>query len=210
MNIADYIDHTLLKSDATKEDIIKLCKEAEEYKLKGVCINSSYVQLASKLLDKSILVSVVGFPLGANITLVKALESEMAVKNGAREIDMVMNIGFFKSQDYKKVLDDMKEVVKASSPYPVKVIVETCLLNEEEKIKVCHLVLDSGASFIKTSTGFSFKGADIQDIKLFKSIVKDDLKIKASGGIRTKEDAIKMIEAGADRIGASASLKIIS
>ncbi|QQY80524.1 deoxyribose-phosphate aldolase [Keratinibaculum paraultunense] len=212
MNIASMIDHTLLKPDATKKMIDKLCKEAKEYGFAAVCVNPYYVSRAKELLkDTNIKVAtVIGFPLGANTKEVKAFETEDAIKNGADEVDMVINIGALKSEEYDVVIDDIKSVVKAANGKAiVKVIIETCLLTKEEKIIACKLAKEAGADYVKTSTGFSIGGATVEDVKLMKEIVGDSLKIKASGGIRDYETAKAMIDAGASRIGASASIKIV-
>ncbi len=212
-DIAKYIDHTILKPDATIEMIAKLCDEAKEYGFYSVCVNSCYVKLCAELLQGTDVkvCSVIGFPLGANSSLVKAFETKNAIENGADEIDMVINIGALKSKKFDIVLDDIKEVVDAiSGDVILKVIIETCLLTDEEKIKACNLAVKAGADFVKTSTGFSTAGATADDIKLMKEAVKGKCKIKASGGIRTRKDLDTMIMAGADRIGASASVNIIN
>ena len=211
MKLNKYIDHTLLKADATKEQITKLCNEAKQYDFASVCVNTCYVPLCKELLkDSDVRVCcVVGFPLGAMDSNSKAYEAKNAVLNGAEEIDMVINIGALKDKDYKYVTNDIKEVVEASKPAIVKVIIETCLLTDEEKVEACKCALEAKAAFVKTSTGFSTNGATLEDVKLMKEIVKDNCKVKAAGGIRTYEDAIKMIEAGADRLGCSAGIKIM-
>ncbi len=211
LDLASYIDHTLLKPNATKEDIEKLCHEAIEYKFKGVCVNSSYIPLVSELLEGEdpIPITVVGFPFGASLSSSKAFEAREAVSAGAKEIDMVINIGALKQKQYNLVYDDICAVVSESKPCPVKVIIETCYLDKEEKVIACALAKVAGASFVKTSTGFAEKGANIEDILLIKSIVGENMQIKASGGIRTYQDALKMIEAGATRIGSSNSVNIM-
>ncbi|NLV76252.1 MAG: deoxyribose-phosphate aldolase [Tissierellia bacterium] len=212
MKIASMIDHTLLKPNATGEMIDKLCKEAKEYEFAAVCVNPYYVSRAKKYLDgtKVKVATVIGFPLGANTKEVKALETKDAIKNGADEVDMVINIGALKSGEYDIVRDDIRAVVEsAKGKAIVKVIIETCLLTDEEKIKACKLAKEAGADFVKTSTGFSTGGATIEDVKLMKDTVGDSLKIKASGGIRDYETAKAMVEAGASRIGASSSIKIV-
>ena len=211
MKLNKYIDHTLLKADATKEQITKLCKEAKQYDFASVCVNTCYVPLCKELLkDSDVKVcTVVGFPLGAMDSKSKAYEAKTAVLNGAEEVDMVINIGALKDKDYKYVTNDIKEIVEASKPAIVKVIIETCLLTDEEKIEACKCVLEAKAAFVKTSTGFSTNGATLEDVKLMKETVKDNCKVKAAGGIRTYEDAIKMIEAGAERLGCSAGIKIM-
>lgn len=212
MDIARFIDHTLLKPDATEEMIENLCNEAKKYNFYAVCINPYYVKLAKKILRNSNvkIATVIGFPLGANTSKIKALEAEESIKDGADELDMVINIAALKNKDYDKVKEDIEEVVKkAKGNALVKVIIETCLLTEDEKVRACNLSLEAGANFVKTSTGFNGKGATVEDIRLIKSVVGDKMKIKASGGIRDYETAIKMIEAGANRIGASSSVKIV-
>lgn len=211
MKLNKYIDHTLLKADATKEQITKLCNEAKEYDFASVCVNTSYVPLCKELLkDSDVNVCcVVGFPLGAMDTVSKAFEAKTAVKNGAKEVDMVINIGKLKDKDYDYVTNDIKEVVLASKPAIVKVIIETCLLTDEEKVEACKCAMKANAEFVKTSTGFSTNGATVEDVALMKKTVGDTCKVKAAGGIRSYEDAMKMIEAGADRLGCSAGIKIM-
>jgi deoxyribose-phosphate aldolase len=209
--IAKMIDHTKLNPDATFEDIRKLCDEAKNYGFCSVCVNPFYVDYSKNLLkgtDIKVAV-VVGFPLGATITSVKVLETEEAIKNGADEIDMVINIGALKSKKYDLVYNDIKKVVEKAQDKTVKVIIETCLLTEDEKVIACSIAKAAGAGFVKTSTGFSKGGATEEDIKLMRKIVGNNVGVKASGGIRTYEDAIKMIEAGANRIGASKGVEII-
>ena len=210
-DLGKYIDHTILKPEAKKSDVRKICEEALEYKFKAVCVNPLYVKFASEILKNSevLVATVVGFPLGNNVTKVKELETQLAIEDGADEIDMVVNIPALKDKDYDLVKKDIEAVVKASKDKIVKVIIETCLLTKDEIAKVSELIVEAGADFVKTSTGFNTGGAELEDIRLIKSIVKDKAKIKASGGIRTKEKARKMIEAGADRIGASSSIKIV-
>jgi deoxyribose-phosphate aldolase len=210
-DLGKYIDHTILKPEAKKSDVRKICEEALEYKFKAVCVNPLYVKFASEILKNSevLVATVVGFPLGTNVTKVKELETQLAIEDGADEIDMVVNIPALKDKDYDLVKKDIEAVVKASKDKIVKVIIETCLLTKDEIARVSELIVEAGADFVKTSTGFSTGGAELEDIRLIKSIVKDKAKIKASGGIRTKEKALKMIEAGADRIGASSSIKIV-
>ncbi|WP_137699122.1 deoxyribose-phosphate aldolase [Ruminiclostridium herbifermentans] len=213
MKIAGLIDHTALKPDTTREQIILLCKEAIEYKFASVCVNPCYVKLCSELLkDYSIKVcTVIGFPLGATTTATKVAEAEEAVKNGATEVDMVINVGAIKSGDYDFVRSDIAAVVQAvEGKALVKVILETCLLTEDEKVQSCIICKEVGADFVKTSTGFSTGGATVEDIKLMRSIVKPNLGVKASGGIRDYKTAKAMVDAGASRIGASASIAIVS
>lgn len=211
MRLNKYIDHTLLKADATKEQITNLCNEAKEYDFASVCVNTSYVPLCKELLkDSDVNVCcVVGFPLGAMDTVSKAFEAKTAVTNGAKEVDMVINIGKLKDKDYDYVTNDIKEVVLASKPAIVKVIIETCLLTDEEKVEACKCAMKANAEFVKTSTGFSTNGATVEDVALMKKTVGDTCKVKAAGGIRSYEDAMKMIEAGADRLGCSAGIKIM-
>lgn len=209
---ASYIDHTLLKPEATGEDIIRLCEEAIKYGFAAVCVNSVHGELAFKKVKNTPvkLAVVVGFPLGANFSEVKAFEAKMAVEKGAQEIDMVANIGALKEGNISLVERDIQAIVRAASPAEVKVIVETALLSNLEKEKICRIVLDSGAAYIKTSTGFvPHGGAVTEDILLFKRIVKDKIKIKASGGIRTLAFARKLLEAGASRLGTSSGISII-
>ncbi len=210
---ARYIDHTLLKPDATREDVIRLCHEAKEYQFASVCVNPHYVKLCAALLrDTSVKVcTVVGFPLGANTTRVKVYETQVACEDGAREIDMVINIGELKSKNYDLVEADIASVVTAADSVHalVKVILETCLLTDEEKVIASVLSKNAGAHFVKTSTGFSKGGATLEDVVLMRKAVGDSLGIKASGGIRDYATAQKMIQHGATRIGASASVKIL-
>lgn len=211
MNVAKYIDHTLLKPDSTREQIDKILEEAKKYQFKSVCINPTHVSYASQqLLDTDVLVcTVIGFPLGATTTDVKVFETENAIKNGASEIDMVINIGALKDQRYDEVQKDIEGVIAAANGKTVKVIIETVLLTDEEKVKACELAEKAGATFVKTSTGFAGGGATPEDVKLMKDTVGNCLEVKASGGVRSLEDFEKMIEAGATRIGASAGVQII-
>ncbi len=210
-NLNKYIDHTLLKPEASEKDIEKLCAEAKQYKFATVFVNPSYVKLAAKLLQGSKVKvgCAIGFPLGATTTEVKVKEALQAIKNGAQEIDMVINIGAVKSKNYKLVEDDIKSVVRAVKPIGVKTILETCLLTTEEKIRVAQIVKKCGAKFVKTSTGFSLGGATIEDIKLLRKTVGKKMGVKASGGIRDYKTAIAMIKAGANRIGTSAGVQIM-
>lgn len=211
MNVAKYIDHTLLKPDSTREQIDKILEEAKKYQFKSVCINPTHVSYASQqLLDTDVLVcTVIGFPLGATTTDVKVFETENAIKNGASEIDMVINIGALKDQRYDEVQKDIEGVIAAANGKTVKVIIETVFLTDEEKVKACELAEKAGATFVKTSTGFAGGGATPEDVKLMKDTVGNRLEVKASGGVRSLEDFEKMIEAGATRIGASAGVQII-
>lgn len=211
--LAKYIDHTILKADASAHKVEEICKEALENNFASVCINSCNVPLAAKLLKNSSVkvCTVIGFPLGATSTASKAFETEDAIKNGAEEVDMVINVGRLKDKDYEYVKKDIKAVVNtASGKALTKVIIETCLLTDEEKVIACKLAKEAGADFVKTSTGFSTGGATAKDIKLMRETVGSDMGVKASGGIHSYEDAISMIENGASRIGASASIAICS
>jgi deoxyribose-phosphate aldolase len=211
-NLAGKIDHTLLKPDASREELIKICEEAKQFNFATVCVNSSNIPLVARQLKGTPVkpIAVVGFPLGAASTQSKAFEAKEAIRAGAQEIDMVINIGALKSKDYKLVYEDIKAVVEASAPHKVKVILETSSLNDEEKVIGCTLAKTAGAAFVKTSTGFGKGGATVEDVALMRRIVGSDMEVKASGGIRTQEDAEKMIKAGADRIGASASVAIVT
>lgn len=211
MKLNKYIDHTLLKADATKEQITKLCAEAKEHDFASVCVNTSYVPLCAELLKGSDVkvCCVVGFPLGAMDTVSKAFEAKTAVNNGAGEVDMVINIGALKDKDYEYVTKDIEAVVNASKPAIVKVIIETCLLTDEEKVEACKCAMQANAEFVKTSTGFSTAGATVEDVALMRKTVGTVCKVKAAGGIRSYEDAMKMIDAGADRLGCSAGIKIV-
>lgn len=211
MELNKYIDHTLLKPDATKEQITKLCQEARQYDFASVCVNTCYVPLAKQLLAGSDVkvCCVVGFPLGAMDTVSKAFEAKTAVENGAQEVDMVINIGALKDKDYDYVTKDIAAVVEASKPAIVKVIIEACLLTDEEKVEACKCSMNAKAEFVKTSTGFSTHGATPEDVALMKKTVGDVCKVKAAGGVRSYDDAMKMIEAGADRLGCSAGIKVM-
>ncbi len=209
-NLASYIDHTLLKPVATKADILKLCEEAKQYHFASVCVNPCWVSLCAEVLKGTgvNVCTVIGFPLGANTSEIKAEEAALAIKQGANEVDMVINIGALKEGDTDRVYQDILAVRKASEGKILKVIIETSYLTDEEKKTVCKLAAKAGADFVKTSTGFSNAGATAEDVKLMKEA--SGIKVKASGGVRTKEDALKMIEAGASRLGASAGIKIVS
>lgn len=211
-NLATYIDHTLLKPTATQDELLKLCDEARQYGFATVCVNSANVEEAAALLQGSntVPIAVVGFPLGASLPEVKAYEARQAIRNGAREIDTVINIGALKDRNYQLVLDDIQEVVDAVAPVPVKVIIETSQLDETQKIIACALSKAAGAAFVKTSTGFTGGGATAEDIALMRQVVGPEMGVKASGGVRTLADAKKMIAAGASRIGASASVAIVT
>lgn len=211
MELNKYIDHTLLKPEATKEQITKLCQEARQYDFASVCVNTCYVPLAKQLLAGSDVkvCCVVGFPLGAMDTVSKAFEAKTAVENGAQEVDMVINIGALKDKDYDYVSKDIAAVVEASKPAIVKVIIEACLLTDEEKVEACKCSMNAKAEFVKTSTGFSTHGATPEDVALMKKTVGNVCKVKAAGGVRSYDDAMKMIEAGADRLGCSAGIKVM-
>ena len=209
MDLAKYIDHTDLKADSSLDDIKKLVDEAREYGFYSVCVNSSNVAYVKDYKKDIKIASVVGFPLGAMAKDAKVFEAKKAVSDGADEIDMVINIGRLKSKDYSYVEDEIRAIKEAIGEKVLKVIIETCLLNKDEKIRACELARSAGADFVKTSTGFSTGGATVADVKLMKETVGDDLKVKASGGIHTKDEALALIEAGADRIGASSSIDIV-
>lgn len=211
MELNKYIDHTLLKADATSADIKKICEEAVKYDFKSVCVNSCYTSLVKKSLENSnvLVCTVVGFPLGAMSIKSKAFEANTAIVDGADEIDMVINIGKLKEQDYDYVEKDIQAVRDATKGKVLKVIIETCLLTDEEKKKACEISVKCGADFVKTSTGFSTGGAKVEDVKLMKDTVGDKAMVKASGGIHSREEALSMIENGADRIGASSGIKIV-
>ena len=205
------IDHTLLKPDATAEQVKKLCQEAKEYGFASVCINPSYIPLASQLLFGSPVkvCTVIGFPLGASSTRSKVAETKDAIENGAKEVDMVINIGAVKSGDYDLVKNDIEAVVlTAKGKALVKVILETCLLTDEEKVRACTLAKMAGADFVKTSTGFSTGGATVEDIKLMRQAVGADMGVKASGGIKDYAAALAMVNAGANRLGTSSGIAI--
>lgn len=212
--LAKMIDHTLLKPEAKKDDVVKLCDEAKKYNTMSVCVNPVNIEIAyNELKNSDVKVcTVIGFPLGANTKEVKAFETEDAIKKGAAEIDMVLNIGKLKSKDYQYVYDDLKAVADVATKYDVlsKVILETCLLTNEEKVIACMLSVMAGLDFVKTSTGFNSGGATAFDIALMRTIVGDQIGVKASGGVRTRYDAELMIASGANRIGASATVNIIT
>ena len=210
MKINRYIDHTLLKADATKDQVKKIVEEAKEYEFKSVCVNSSYVSFIRNM-DKDIrITSVVGFPLGSVATEAKAFEAQIAIEDGADEIDMVINIGRLKDKDYSYVKKDIEYMRKKTLGKTLKVIIETCLLTDEEKIKACEISKEAGADFVKTSTGFSTAGAKKEDVALMRKIVGEEMGVKASGGIHTYDEAMEMIEAGASRLGCSASIDIVN
>jgi len=212
-NFARMIDHTLLKAEATKEQIEKLCAEAKQFNFASVCVNPTWVKNSSELLQGTdvLVCTVIGFPLGANTPTVKAFEAKDAIANGAQEVDMVINIGALKDKNYDLVQADIAAVVEAAKGNAlVKVIIESCLLTDEEKVKACELAVAAGADYVKTSTGFSTGGATAEDIALMRKTVGPDLGVKASGGVRSLEDMKKMVEAGATRIGASSGVAIMN
>lgn len=212
MELNKYIDHTNLKQDMSEQDLIKLVNEAKEYDFFSICINPCWVKQASELLagSNTKVCSVIGFPLGANTTNIKVLEAKEAIANGASEIDMVINASKLKEKDYEYVYNEIKQIKEAIGNNVLKVIIEACLLTNEEKTIACQIIMKAGANFVKTSTGMSTGGATVEDVKLFKEVVGDTTLIKAAGGVRTYEDAISMIEAGANRIGTSGGVKIVN
>ena len=211
MNYNKMIDHTVLKADTPLETVKRICDEAMEYGFASVCINPCHVAYcADYLKDSDVnLCTVIGFPLGANTSAVKAFETKDAIANGADEIDMVMNIGALKDKNYDLVRDDVKAVVEAANGTLVKVILETCLLTEDEIKKACELCVEAKADYVKTSTGFSTRGATIEDVRIMKEAVHGKAKVKAAGGVRTPEDMVKIVAAGADRIGTSAGCSLV-
>lgn len=211
MNYNKMIDHTVLKADTPLETVKRICDEAMEYGFASVCINPCHVAYcADYLKDSDVNVcTVIGFPLGANTSAVKAFETKDAIANGADEIDMVMNIGALKDKNYDLVRDDVKAVVEAANGTLVKVILETCLLTEDEIKKACKLCVEAKADYVKTSTGFSTRGATIEDVRIMKEAVHGKAKVKAAGGVRTPEDMVKIVAAGADRIGTSAGCSLV-
>ena len=211
MKLNKYIDHTLLKPDASQEQIMNLIEEATDHDFASVCVNPTWVAFAAQALKGTDVkvCTVIGFPLGANTPEVKAFEAEDAIQNGADEIDMVINIGALKSQDYELVEKDIRAVVEAAKGTLVKVIIETCLLTDDEKVKACQIAQKAGADFVKTSTGFSTGGATVADVALMRKTVGPNMGVKASGGARSYEDALAFIKAGATRIGASSGVAIM-
>ncbi len=210
--VAALIDHTLLKPEATREQLKTLCDEAKKYGFATVCVNAVNIRYAAAQLEGSRVkpIAVVGFPLGATTPQTKAFETKDAIRNGAREIDMVINIGALKSRDYRCVLEDIQAIVRAAGRIPVKVIIEAASLNDEEKVIACTLSKIAGAAFVKTSTGFGKGGATVKDITLMRAVVGKEMGVKASGGIHSAQDAKDMMAAGANRIGASASVAIVT
>ena len=212
MNLAKYIDHTLLKPESTREDILRVCEEAKHYGTASVCVNPFWIGLVAEKLKGTDIkpCCVIGFPLGATLPEVKAFETASAIRDGAKEVDMVINVGALRSGAFEIVYEDIKAVVDAAKGKAlVKVIIETCLLTDEQKVIACKIAKQAGADFVKTSTGFSTGGATVEDIRLMRETVGPEMGVKASGGVRTKADAEAMIAAGATRIGASSSKKII-
>ncbi len=212
MKIEKFIDHTLLKPQSTEEQVKKICEEAKKYNFASVCVNPYYTSFVSKELKGTDVKTcvVIGFPLGANTKEVKAFEAKQSIENGAKEVDMVINIGALKDKKYDVVKEDIKAVVDAAKGKAhVKVIIETCLLTDEEKVKACSISKEVGADFVKTSTGFSTGGAKKEDVALMRKTVGENIGVKASGGIHSYEETMEMVEAGATRIGASAGIKII-
>lgn len=211
MNIAQYIDHTLLKADATVDDIVKLCNEADEHRFAAVCVNPVYIDLAAHILAGSgvRVATVVGFPLGATFTAVKTLETREAIQRKADEIDMVMNIAAARAGQWDAVADDIRQVVAAAAGKTVKVILETAFLTDDEKRRACEAAVAAGAGFVKTSTGFGPGGATAEDVRLMRAAVGDQAGVKASGGIRTRQQAELMIAAGATRLGTSAGVTLL-
>ncbi len=211
--LPEYFDHTILKADAGEEDVARVCREALQWGFASVCVNGCYTKLAASLLagSKVKVCTVAGFPLGMADSQVKAFEAERAIKDGASEIDMVINVGALKDHRDDFVREDIKKVKeKCQGKALLKVIIETCLLTDEEKIRACHLAVEAGADFVKTSTGFSTGGATVEDVALMKKAVSGRARVKAAGGIRSAEDAYKMIQAGADRLGTSATVAIMT
>ena len=211
MNYNKLIDYTLLKQDATPEQIMKLCFEAKEYDFMSVCVNPAYVPLAHELLkDSDVKVcTVIGFPLGMNLTKTKVEEAMLAVSQGADEVDMVINVGMLKSENDEYVENEIRLIKESINGKLLKVIIETCLLTDEEKVRACLAAKKAGADFVKTSTGFSTGGATVHDVALMRQTVGNEMGVKASGGVRTHEDLLAMVEAGANRIGTSNGTKII-
>lgn len=213
MKLEKYIEHTILKAEATRAQVKLFCEEAKRYNFATVVVNSYYTELVSRELKGSGVKTcvVIGFPLGSSTKEVKAFETVQAIENGAEEVDMVINIGALKDKNYDVVKEDIEAVVKAANNKAlVKVIIETCLLTEDEKIKACHISKEAGADLVKTSTGFSVYGATSQDVALLRKTVGDDMGVKASGGIKTTEDAMEMVAAGANRIGSSNGVALVS
>ncbi len=211
MEYNKYIDHTLLKANATKQQIVTLCEEAKEYSFASVCVNPSWIPTCKEILegtDVNVCV-VIGFPLGAMSTASKVFEAKDAITSGANEVDMVINVGRLIDGDLDYVTDEIRQVKEAVGNHVLKVIIETCLLTDEQKVQACNASVEAGADFVKTSTGFSTGGATVSDVALMKKTVGTNAKVKASGGVRTKEDMVAMIEAGAERIGTSNGVSLM-
>jgi len=205
------VDHTLLKADATKADIKRICEEAMENNTASICINPGFIEYAVGIMgDKIPVCTVIGFPLGAMTTAAKVFEAKDAIEKGAQEVDMVINISRAKDGDFEYITEEIRQIKQAVGDKILKVIIETCLLTDEEKIALCKCVTDAGADYIKTSTGFSTAGATFHDIELFAKYCEGKCKIKAAGGIRSREDMVKFIELGADRLGTSSAIKILN
>lgn len=212
MEINKYIDHTVLKATTTPKDIEKLCNEAKEYKFYSVCVNGCYVSLCKKLLVNTDVkvAAVIGFPLGAMSTEAKVYETKKCIEDGANEIDMVINVGMLKAKEYDYVREEIRQIKEAIGTNVLKVIIETCYLTDDEKVKACELAVEAKADFVKTSTGFGTNGATFEDVALMKKTVGNRAKVKASGGVKTYETAVKYIELGAERLGTSSGIQIIN
>lgn len=212
MEINKYIDHTVLKATTTPKDIEKLCNEAKEYKFYSVCVNGCYVPLCKKLLVNTDVkvAAVIGFPLGAMSTEAKVYEAKKCIEDGANEIDMVINVGMLKAKEYDYVREEIRQIKEAIGTNVLKVIIETCYLTDDEKVKACELAVEAKADFVKTSTGFGTNGATFEDVTLMKKTVGNRAKVKASGGVKTYETAVKYIELGAERLGTSSGIQIIN
>lgn len=212
MEINKYIDHTVLKATTTPKDIEKLCNEAKEYKFYSVCVNGCYVPLCKKLLVNTEVkvAAVIGFPLGAMSTEAKVYEAKKCIEDGANEIDMVINVGMLKAKEYDYVREEIRQIKEAIGTNVLKVIIETCYLIDDEKVKACELAVEAKADFVKTSTGFGTNGATFEDVALMKKTVGNRAKVKASGGVKTYETAAKYIELGAERLGTSSGIQIMN
>lgn len=212
MEINKYIDHTVLKATTTPKDIEKLCNEAKEYKFYSVCVNGCYVSLCKKLLVNTDVkvAAVIGFPLGAMSTEAKVYETKKCIEDGANEIDMVINVGMLKAKEYDYVREEIRQIKEAIGTNVLKVIIETCYLTDDEKVKACELAVEAKADFVKTSTGFGTNGATFEDVALMKKTVGNRAKVKASGGVKTYETAVKYIELGAERLGTSSGIQIMN
>ncbi len=210
-DLAAMIDHTILKPEASISAVNKICKEALEHKFASVCVNPVHVKRCVDILGENVPVcTVIGFPLGANLSEIKAAEAALAIEQGAKEVDMVLNVGLMKTANFQEVFEDIKAVRLAAADGLLKVILETCLLTKEEIVIACMLCREAGADYVKTSTGFSSGGATAEDVSLMRFVVGEDLGVKASGGIRNRQDAMTMVKAGASRLGASAGVSIVS